>query len=64
MIEHPVVTKLRKDGLPDAEPFAIDYYGTEIMYGEHYFRFEDIYVHEDNLEEFLYDYFGMEVKLA
>lgn len=63
-IQHPVVTKLRKEGLPDAEAVAVDYFGTEVFQGEYYFRFEGEIVHEDDLEEFLYEVLGIQRKQA
>lgn len=63
-MEHPVVRWLRKEGLPDAEVVAVDYFETEIFEGEYYFDFEDEIVHEDDLERFLYEVLGAQRKQA
>lgn len=63
-MEHPVVRWLRKEGLPDAEVVAVDYFGTEIFEGEYYFEFEGEIVHEDDLERFLYEVLGVQRKQA
>ncbi len=63
-LEHPMVTHLRKHGLPDAEPIEIDYFGTEIHAGEYYFDFEDAIVHEDDLERYLYEVLAVRRKQA
>ena len=67
VLEHPVVTAIRRYGYPEPEPEKTapkDYFGDPISPGDPIVRFDDEVILEENLRRYLEEVWGAEYTIA
>lgn len=69
MLEHPMVTQINRYGYPQdlvkqPEHNGFDFYGQELLVGDKFYEFDGDIVSEENLEKFLVEELGFEIKEA
>ncbi|MDL4842804.1 YqaI family protein [Aquibacillus rhizosphaerae] len=67
-LEHPSITRINRTGyanmIAQDEHCGIDYFGSEILLGDKFYEFDGETVLDENLEKYLVEVLGFEIKEA
>ncbi|MGD6872986.1 YqaI family protein [Sutcliffiella horikoshii] len=63
-MEHPLVTKMGKNGLPEGKIYGTDVCGDEVFEGDYILEHDGEIILESNVMDYLVDILGAERKMA